>query len=163
MSESKANLSAAIVFLIATAAGVQVPQVKWSKFARYRTTRGCPRQFTRNMSRRRYGIAAGRLWSRQLTRPLRTPPYPCPPSENLPFRVTRHVCAKAGMAKSNFIICTLRRSRITWSHTKIHPSEHILQQGAKFSRFLQEENLHFVHRRVRTMFCTDKSEHMFFA
>lgn len=29
------------------------------------------------------------------------------------LRITRHVCAKAGVAKSNFIICTLRRSRIT--------------------------------------------------
>lgn len=29
------------------------------------------------------------------------------------LQVTRHVCAKAGVVKSNFIICTLRRSRIT--------------------------------------------------
>lgn len=66
----------------------QVPQVIWSKFSRHVVARVCRRQFLPNMSRGKYGIARRVSLISQTPRNNRAA---CPPSENSPFEVARHV------------------------------------------------------------------------
>lgn len=124
MTEPKVNLSTAIVFLTATAAGGQVPQVKWSKLLQHRATRACPCQFSRNMSRRRCGIAAGRLWSCNPPGPFGPCLCACPPSENPPSESRATYAPRQGWPNPILLFARLDAAELhdCKRNTEIHPS-----------------------------------------